>query len=71
MSRAIWALLQLDFKGYITYNFMTIFVVVSILIIFNSEYLEKYKKIKGAAYIVLVVNFIYYCARLFLYQGDF
>ena len=65
VTRAILALIQLDFKSYFEYNAMAFFLVIAVALAACRKHIVKGKRIiDGYIYIVLAINAIYYVIRL-------
>ena len=64
MTRAVFSLLSMNLTGYCYYNFMAVPTVLSIFII---KFCSKKVYVKFA-YVLLLINLIYYFFRTFIFQ---
>ncbi len=65
MTRAIICLVNLDFSGYVKYNFMSVFVIIAFLLMVHSKLFQNSKIVKIFSISILIINFVYYLIRLF------
>ena len=64
MTRAMLALIELDIKGYMEYNPMSIFMFTAVFLFLHRDFLKKKKWIEWYMTIVLLVNSIVYISQL-------
>ena len=64
VSRALFALLRLNFTEYVTYNVMAPFLIAALILLVNIELFKKKRTVYAVAYVILILNSIYYVVRL-------
>ena len=64
VSRALFALFRLNFAEYVTYNVMAPFLIAALVLIVNIELFKKKRTVYAVAYVILILNLIYYVVRL-------
>lgn len=66
VTRALLALLRLDFKAYLQYNFMAVFLVSAVWLLIHVRLFRRRKIIYGYCAAVLLVNTAVYIFRMIL-----
>ncbi len=64
VTRALISLLKLDFSSYFRYNAMAIPLVIAVCLFLNTDILKSKKIAYGFGYMVILINTVYYLARL-------
>lgn len=66
MTRAMLALVRLDFKGYVQYNPMAFFMVIAVILLIHRNLLRKKKLVDWIFALVVTTNTIFYFIRIVL-----
>ncbi len=67
VTRSLLSLVKFDFEGYRNYNPFSLFLCISVLIIFNLDLFKKRRLAMFFSFGVLIANFIFY---LFKFYGQ-
>ena len=66
VTRALISLLRFDLKGYLTYNFMALPLLISAWFIINADLFSKRKFATVLSLAVIVLNFLLYLVKTFI-----
>lgn len=64
MTRALMALISLDFVGYVRYNAMSVFIIIAVWLLVHRDFFEKKLWIDRFSIFVIVVNTTIYFIRI-------
>ncbi len=64
ITRAMISLIKLDFKEYVKYNPMALFLCIAVILMLNIDFLKRKKLIYIYSISVAVINFIFWIYKL-------